>query len=380
MTNSSAIRWPPIFESLEQRTLFADGFLDVTIGDGAARSVRFVDADGTAASVTVRAGSAVLRLAGDGLSQATERRDTVVSGNGVAVAAVTVTGTSPRTTLAFDGAGGDGRVTVVDIATDGPMKFIDGRDVVLTGSLTTGGTARRVEFRSTQNAQINLGGGAGTASVAIREDAVDTNLTSAAPIRRLSLFTWAGFDLGDTITAPSIGRMTAEVFRGNINSGSIGTLELRSIETATIQLSGSLSRLRGLGATDSIISVAGDIDNIRFYALTRTRIYAGVRPLPAESPVPSSISDFVGFSSIRRFQLDTTDISGLVVVAARVFGAVRLDVIRLGFGVDVTLAADQIRRVTARTKSDIKAPLRTQHIRLMDSEVRVVGSVELRAL
>lgn len=380
MNSHQAVYQPRILELLERRVLFADGFLDVTIGDGAAKSVRFVDADGTVARIMLRSGSAVLRLTGDGLNQATERRDTVVSGNGVAVAAVTVTGTSPRTSLAFDGAGGDGRVTVVDIATDGPMKFIDGRDAVLTGSLTTGGTTRRVEFRSTRNAQINLGGGAGTASVAIREDAVDTNLTSAAPIRRLSLFTWTGFDPGDTITAPSIGRMTAEVFRGDIDAGSIGTLDLGSVETANINLTGSLGQLRGQTAANSIVNVAGDIGRVAFLYMGRTRIYAGVRPLPEESPAPSSVADFVGASSIRRLQLRATDVSGAVVIAARTLRAISLRQIRLGFGTDVVLAADRILGGTAQTYDDIKSPRRTQRIPRLDNEVRTVGSVEFRAL
>src|SRR5687767_10675035 len=174
-------------ERLERRVLFAVGFLDVAIGDGQAGAVSFVDADGTAARVSVRGASAVVRFTGDGLAQAPAGRDVVVSGAGGSVASVTATGTSRRTAIAFTASGGDERLTVGHIAADGPVAKVDAPNVVLTGSLATGGAAARINLLRTENASLTLGGGAGKSSIVIREDAVDTDLHSASPVERLDV-------------------------------------------------------------------------------------------------------------------------------------------------------------------------------------------------
>ena len=79
---------PATVHPLERRVL-ADATLDVVIGDGVARAVRFVDADGTAATVSVRGGTATVRFTGAGLAQTAEGRELVVGGTGVAVSSVT---------------------------------------------------------------------------------------------------------------------------------------------------------------------------------------------------------------------------------------------------------------------------------------------------
>ena len=54
-----------------------------------------------------------------------------------------------------------------------------------------------------------------------------------------------------------------------------------------------------------------------FGHLVHTRVYAGVGPLPPESPMPSSLADFAAPSMIRRLYIGNTEFSGDAIVAAR---------------------------------------------------------------
>src|SRR5205085_5023394 len=83
-----------LFERLEPRAMFSAGAMDVRIGTGAARSVRFLDADGSAVSISMSGAAAIVHLTGDGLVQSREGGGTVVSGT-----AVTVSGGAAGATL-----------------------------------------------------------------------------------------------------------------------------------------------------------------------------------------------------------------------------------------------------------------------------------------
>lgn len=56
-----------MLETLERRVMFA--VLDVAVGDDVERSIRFVDGDGTAVTVSIRRCAATVHFTGEGLAQ-----------------------------------------------------------------------------------------------------------------------------------------------------------------------------------------------------------------------------------------------------------------------------------------------------------------------
>ena len=108
--------------SMERRTLFADG-------SSTSRSAATEPAKSTTWTPTARRRLSAFPAArpsfayGVGLAQAPPSRGRVaVSGTGVAVDVVTLTGTSKCSTLSFDGSGGDGKLTVGRVSADGALK------------------------------------------------------------------------------------------------------------------------------------------------------------------------------------------------------------------------------------------------------------------
>ena len=366
-------------ERLEPRTLLAE--LVVGIGDGAARALEFIDADGTAVRVTIRRGMLALRFTGDGLAQAIEGAQVRVTGTAVALSSAAASGTSGRTSVTLTSSGGDGQVVVGAITADGPLKHFMAPQVVVTGTLTTGGPVRRLQFLRAENATITLGGGArGTSSVKIVE-ALDTDLTSDAPLRRLDLGAWGGVDGGDMITSPSIAKVhVIGTFSGEVNVSSAGKFLFGDLQSATINVAGSIGHLHGRNAIGLLVNVAGDIASVSFDLLRQSRIYAGVRPLPVDAPAPTSNSDFVANSTIGRLALRFVDASDNSVVAARVIRSASLRSVNLDRPAPITvIAADRIDRIAARTYV-LGQPMRNVRLPRLDDEVRQLGSVELRAL
>jgi hypothetical protein len=319
-------------EPLERRVLFAAAGIEVAIGDGGSRSVSFVDADGTSATASVRGAAAVVRFSGEGLTQASSAHGVAVTGTGVTLTGVTASGTSRRSALSFTAAGGDGRLAVPQLTSDGRMGRVDGPAVVLTGPLTTGGPVGRLLLLSAQNASITLGGDTGFSSVAISDGGTDTDLTSTAPIRRLTLGSWTGADGGDAIAAPSIETaVVTGTFAGDISLSSAGSLDFGLFRNATL-------------------TVSGDVRSASFLSLEQSSVYVGVRPMPALAPV-QSLSDFAAPSTIGRLRVRQIPIlsSDTSVIAARYIGRVVIRDVLNDFGEFPPhfVIADRIDRVKA---------------------------------
>ena len=368
-------------EGLEPRMLFAE--IEVGIGDGAAPAAQYTDADGTAVRVAINGGMLALRFSGEALAESVHGAEVHVTGTGVSLVSAAARGTSRRTSVTFAASGGNGRAVVGAITAEGALKKLEGPQVVLTAVLTTGGPVRNLRLLRAENATIALGGGRGSSSVEIREGAIDSDLSSAAPLRRLELGSWTGADGADTITAPSIGKaVVAGVFAGDIRAGAISSMEVVAgyrIERSSIHVTRNLRRLVVHGPIeDSFVDVGGNIGFVSVALLSRSRVYAGVRPLPLEASVPAGVADFTSSSSIRRFRQFYTPSADTSVVAARFMGTVVLgEVGDAGWGGSV-FVADQIGRVVARVGT---APsYRTQTLKDLKSTQHSFGRVEVRAL
>jgi hypothetical protein len=215
--------------------------------------------------------------------------------------------------------------------------------------------------------------------VSIGEDAVETRLDSAAPLRRLDVYRWLGTGSEHAVTAPSMGRLTSAVFSGAVVAGDIASVDVDTFSNATLTSSGSLGRLQGVTAGNSLFSVGGDIGRVTFGYFTGTRIYAGVRPLPPEAPAPASAADFVHPSTIGRFWLGDTQNSVVTVAASSVKRAIFRSMDPSFHYPEVVMAADQIddvaiQRVSLGRRSGVL------RIARLTAEVRNVGTIELRAL
>jgi hypothetical protein len=368
-------------QSLEPRILRADGSLTVSIGDAALPSAQFTEADGTAVIVSMRGGTASLQLVGDGLSQAVQGRELIVSGSGIALAAVAATGTTRRSVMTITGSGGDGRVAVGAITSDGPLKRMSGEQVVLTGTLTAGGPVRRLRLLRTENATIQLGAGTGTSSLAITDAAMDTDVTSVAPVARFDLGSFGGVDGGDVITAPSIDRMiVAGVFQGDIAVSSAGTLDLGVVQSTRITVSESVRVLRAMTASDLRADIAGSIGSVRFVYLWASRIYVGVRPLPEEAPVPASVADFISPSRIGSVWIGAADTTSNTVIAGRFINRVFVGRVPDDRGDwQAYVVADRIARMTGTILMASKYQRRVS-ARALEDETQDLGSFEVRAI
>lgn len=366
-------------ESLEQRRLGASGALTVAIGDGAPRSARFVDPDGTAVIVSMYGGTATLEFAGEELSQTVERRAVGVSGTGITLVGVAAAGTSLRSGLTIGGAGGDGRMVVGGMSADGPLKRITANQTVLTGTLATAGPVQRVQLLRTENASIQLGAGSGSSRVAITDAAIDTDLTSGASLRRLDIGSWGGNDSDlDTISAPSIAKaVCGGVFIGDIDVASAGRLQFNSLQNTTIRVAGSLGLIDVESALDVLVDVAGDIATASFQSVGRTRVYAGVRSLPPDSPIPASPLDFVSDSSIQRLWVSGASATGSVFAARFIRKAILPRVPSL-FAPSTFVVADRIDRLRGSVLN-VKS-LEPISGNALDNEVRTLGAVEVRAI
>ncbi len=118
----------------------------VQLGDGAARRVRYRDADGTGVAVSLRKGWASLELIGDGLQWSLRKGTVHIDGDGVELADILLRDTGPASQLKIKtNKGGDGLSTLGGLSGSSPLgklkaKRTDlvGDGIVLTGEGTIG--------------------------------------------------------------------------------------------------------------------------------------------------------------------------------------------------------------------------------------------------
>lgn len=298
------------------------GTLDVTLGAGNPRSLGYMDAAGTPATIRFAGpGSATVHFTGDNLAVSSDGSHIV--GANVAVAGITATGTTSSTNLTILPDNRNGVVSVGPISTDGSLGSLVGQRVILNGNLTIAGTARSIVLKDVSNGTISVGGPTATSNTLIVSVANATNesLSSGTPITTLSAGQWVSPAGGvQSISAPSIGALTAaEGFSPdlNIGTGGIRTLSVRSIvggawtvagrvgavkvqRDATFNVSAASIGLVSVGGVinNSVIRSAGDIGSISALAMANSAVYAGVAALPAGQRLPAVPADFTASASI----------------------------------------------------------------------------------
>jgi cyclophilin family peptidyl-prolyl cis-trans isomerase len=287
------------------------------LGTGGARQIRFTDADGTRTTLALTGpGAANVSFNGTGITESLSKAGVLtVSGSGLSIAAVSLTGTSAGSTLNVTGAGGNGLVEIGSITSDGNLRTINATRGALSGNLTIGGTVSRVALNSATGGTIAISGTGGAAALAI-PTATGEAVASSQAIASVQSSSWVAASGGASaqFSAPSITRFAVtHELNADLVSGNVGTVTGGSITASTWSLTGALTGLsagsitgldltaasigritdRG-AATNDNVSSAGNITAIAAQTFSGTRIDAGDPTLDANGlatafPTPASI-------------------------------------------------------------------------------------------
>lgn len=146
---------PVIAEKLEGRTLLAA--TPVLIGAGAAKSVRFTDVSGTQVAVFLSGpGSAMVNVDGSNIGQSATAQGVLVSGTGLTLASIGVSGTTLSSSLDIL-TRGRSAISSGPITVDGFLGNLRASNVNLTGNLTTSSYAHKIQLGSASSGTINIG-------------------------------------------------------------------------------------------------------------------------------------------------------------------------------------------------------------------------------
>jgi cyclophilin family peptidyl-prolyl cis-trans isomerase len=283
------------------------------IGPGGARQIRYTDADGTRAVLSLTGpGTANVQFNGTGITPSPISRAGVmtVTGSGLSIGSISLAGTTAASTLNISGAGGDGVVEIGTIASDGDLRAISGARAAVSGDVTIAGSVGRVQLASATGGTITVNGAGGRLALVVAS-ATDEAVNSSEAIASVQSTTWAAStgNASAPFAAPSIGRFTVRqelnaavttasigsVSAGSITasswnvSGSVATFTARSITGLTLA-AGNVGRINDRGAaTNLTVSSAGNITAVTALSMNGTKIEAG-SPTPDAGGIPTAFS------------------------------------------------------------------------------------------
>jgi len=359
-------------EALERRQLFSAGPdpLTVIIGEGAAKSVQFVDASGTHATVQLSGpGTASVSFGGTGLTQSANMRGLVVNG-AASLDSISASGTTGGTTIQII-TRGKLKTSAGDISSDGPLSALRATGVVVTGDITTGGLIHQIQLGGAQGGDISIGAAraGGVALVASLGSVSDESISSTGRIVVLAASQWMNTPgSGESITASQINviniahDLTADITTGGIGAFNVGgTLSSSTINLTTplVPHGVNLNRM-SVGGTilDSTLVSGGSLGAISAAQMQGSQIYAGLVALPSGQTLPLATTDFRNVASIKSVSLRRSASGSFVNsdVAAYMIGATSLgDVSMANGGVIFGIAAHQVQSVTLLDESTGKS-------------------------
>lgn len=370
-----------------QSTFAANATFGVVLGgDSGVKSANFADADGTVTNVSIKGnGSATLAFDGTGLTQTTAKGKTTISGTGVAIAQLNVTGSDAKTAVTISSKGGDGISTVADVSVDGAVRSITGKGVSLTGTLSTGGAVAAVTLGSVNGGTLSLGGAATDKGSALSLGTLtDATVDSLGTIRSLKVTsavnvtsTTEGItassigsvssagDFAASITAPGEGDIGSVKVNGNLTGDvaahQIGTISVRGdISGATITASHGAAEAtnpngkndRGIGTlaargalTGVTVNSAGSVGTISAASVTASLIVLGA---PTLTTLPTSLADLAQPATLNAMKIKGAYANTITV--ARFIGKASVGSVTLANGgVPFGFAADTVASLSGRT-------------------------------
>lgn len=330
--------------------------IDVQIGDGQAKALTFTDADGTVGTVTVKGGTATVRLNGSGLTQAADpKKGTTVSGTNLNVERITIANASAGgATVTFKAKGGDGRLSVGAITTDGTIKSLAGKQIAITNGLTaTGGLGKvavggdlRGGVSAPSLASAAVGGAVGGGTWDVSGNAGKLAFGSAAT-------DWVGNFGGDvasiTVANDLAGALTARSIKSLTVKGGVQDTNINLTQpfAAGAVALGKLTAGRAIDNTQ--IHVASNLGTITAAAITNSTIFAGL-DVPEGGALPDAASDFTSQATIKGISAKGKGAQATFAdtnIAAASLGKVALGTIQTNnAAVPFGIAADKIASLT----------------------------------
>jgi 6-phosphogluconolactonase (cycloisomerase 2 family) len=284
-------------------------FWNCRLGGGQPKTLKYADIDGTQVTVTLSAGTADVAFMGDNLTATVGPTAVTVSGGGLGVAAMLLTGTVPASRLSFTTQGGTVPGAGVPYITScGSLATISAGSIDLTGFLRVGGSVGRIQLDDIPGpCSISVSGrptrGAGVAMTFDR--VADLRIDCAMPIGSLTASEWLRTPGNDSsLAAPSVGRLTITGARGN---RFLGTEAVPGDLQASVGLTGTTAR-QALGTLmvarwldGAEVRTAGPIGMVTAGGMRGSRILAGVKQPVAD--LPMSRDDFDILTSIASLRI-----------------------------------------------------------------------------
>lgn len=283
-----------------------------TLAFAAGQSATFFDADGDAVTVSLKGqGSGQVLFDSLGMANASGvlLRDTNMS------SALSISATGNGT-------------SVGEVGIEGPLRSFTGKGTDVTATVTVAGAISKLQLRNVSGTMTLNGVGDAATSVVIT-GARDLSLNSAGAIGVIKVKDWLDTDdTPDVISAPHLSVVSVKgTFQAGITANAIDRITIGGV-------------LEG-----SEIRVAERIGSISVGSISRSHVFAGVRP--EVDSLPDSEDDFsTGTSAIQTFRVKSrlaTAFSDTSVAAASL-GRVALSNVESGnassaFGVAASVAA-----------------------------------------
>jgi glucose/arabinose dehydrogenase len=307
--------------------------LDVSLGKGAAKTVRFVADDGTTTTFTFTGpGLTTVHFSGTTIGETGTALNIVVTGTGVLANNITATGTTAASALTIATKGGGNIVTIGGISTDGAFKSITGKTVILTGNLSVPGTLGKVTLGSVNGGTISAGGNNFSLKV---NSASNENISAAGVIKSLSAGTWSG----GTITAASVASLVITRDASfNLHAGAARMVKVGgTLNSSTITLTAGgldVSSMTTGALANSMLNAAGNLGSLSLGSMLNSQVYAGMA-LIAGRTLPEVSSEFAVHASINSIKLRKTKGAATDVgssIAAFQIGSVSLGVVNFANG------------------------------------------------
>jgi hypothetical protein len=220
---------------------------------GAAHTLVFTDAVGGVETVTLNKGTADIFFTGTGSLTTTGSKATV-TGAGLDLGSITLTGTTKASALSIRGSVKT-PATLGGITDTAPLGTISAASVNLSGPVALGGLGSLV-IGSINQAALNLDATVNAGilippKVTLTAGAItDTNLTSSVPITSMRITSWTNSDPSQQIVVPSMGTLTV--------AGGFDTNLLLTNTNAKVV---SLNSAKITGALDGTLNASGGAIN-----------------------------------------------------------------------------------------------------------------------
>ena len=176
---------------------------------------------------------------------------------------LSLTGTTSASNLTVSVAGG-GQTTVQSVIINGSLNTLQGKSLNVQGQVTASGTINTLNVGYLAAATVTLGGTTASRPVSINAlRAVDTSITSGAPIRTLTAGAYINTvpTVPDLITAPSVGTLrVGGTFGGQVvTTGAVKVVQIAGLFSGSIQAAGGIGSVVAGSLDGATLSTGGGI-------------------------------------------------------------------------------------------------------------------------